>query len=90
MEQINDEIKFKEQENEFILKQRIRELDQAIERKEFLFHLKEQKWAFIEKIMVDYAREDLDLQMMLAELRYICDDVSTRHNVRNMLQEMMS
>ena len=87
LEQINDEIKFKEQENEFILKQRIRELDEAIERKEFLFQLKEQKWAAIEKIMVDYAREDLKLQRMLADLRYICDDVSTRRNVRNVLQE---
>jgi len=70
-----------------MLNARITELTEAIERKEFLFQLKEQKWAAIEKIMVDYAREDENLQRMLADLRYICDDVSTRRNVKNVLQE---
>lgn len=87
LEQINDEIKFKEKEAEIIYNQKITHLHEAIERKEFLFQLKEQKWAEIEKIMVNYARDDLHLQKMLADLRYICDDVSTRRNVRNVLQE---
>jgi DNA repair exonuclease SbcCD ATPase subunit len=87
LEQINDEIKFKEKESEMMLQQRIQELNEAIERKEFLFQLKEQKWAAIEQIMVNYAREDVKLQKMLADLRYICDDVSTRRNVKNVLQE---
>jgi hypothetical protein len=71
LEQINDEIKFKEQETELMLQERISDLNEAIERKEFLFQLKEQKWAAIEYVMVDYAREDLKLQRMLADLRYI-------------------
>jgi DNA repair exonuclease SbcCD ATPase subunit len=87
LEQINDEIKFKEQETELMLQERISDLNEAIERKEFLFQLKEQKWAAIEYVMVDYAREDLKLQRMLADLRYIWDDVSKRRNVRNVLQE---
>ena len=87
LEQINDEIKFKEKESEVILTQKIKELNEAIERKEFLFQLKEQKWTCIEKVMVDYAREDTRLQRMLADLRYIWDDVSTRRNVTNVLQE---
>ena len=87
LEQINDEIKFKEKEAEIIQNQKIEHLNEVVERKEFLFQLKEQKWAEIEKIMVDYAREDLQLQKMLADLRYICDDVSTRRNVKNVLQQ---
>ena len=87
LEQINDEIKFKEKESEVILNSKIKELNEAIERKEFLFQLKEQKWTCIEKVMVDYAREDIKLQRMLADLRYIWDDVSTRRNVKNVIQE---
>lgn len=87
LEQINDEIKFKERETEYMLSERISELEEAVERKEFLFQLKEQKWAAIENIMVDYAREDVKLQQMLADLRYIWDDVSTKRNVKNVLQE---
>jgi hypothetical protein len=87
LEQINDEIKYKEHETELMLQEKISDLSEAIERKEFLFQLKEQKWAAIEHIMVDYAREDLKLQRMLADLRYIWDDVSTRRNVKNVLQE---
>lgn len=71
LEQINDEIKFKEKESEMVLLAKIDELNETVERKEFLFQLKEQKWAAIEQIMVDYAREDLKLQEKLAELRYI-------------------
>lgn len=37
--------------------------------------------------MVNYAREDEKLQRMLADLRYIWDDVSTQRNVKNVLQE---
>ena len=40
----------------------IRELNDTLERKEFLFQLKEQKWDAIEQIMVNYAREDHKLQ----------------------------
>jgi len=68
-------------------KEKIRELNESIERKEFLFQLKEQKWSAIEEIMVNYAREDEKLQRMLADLRYIWDDVSTQRNVKNVLQE---
>ena len=62
LEQINDEIKFKDKETELMYEEHIRELNDTLERKEFLFQLKEQKWDAIEQIMVNYAREDHKLQ----------------------------
>ncbi|CAI2365098.1 unnamed protein product [Moneuplotes crassus] len=87
LEQINDEIKFKERETELMFQEQIRDMNDTLERKEFLFQLKEQKWSAIEQVMVNYAREDTKLQRMLADLRYICDDVSTTRNIKNVIQE---
>lgn len=75
-EQINDDLKVKEKENECQWHERILELIQKLERKEYIMQTKEKKWHEVEKIMVEYARADMDLREKLAELRYICDDTS--------------
>ena len=51
----------KEAETNRILNEKIKELKELLERKETMFQSKEKKWAEVEKILVQYARKDLDL-----------------------------
>lgn len=53
------------------LREQIRELKDNLEYKETFMQTKEKKWSDVEKIFVEYAKEDEDLQNKLDELNYI-------------------
>ena len=50
------------------------ELQDKLERKEYLMQLKEQKWAQLEKVLVPYVRKDPELRQRLTEIKYLVDD----------------
>lgn len=53
------------------LREQIRDLKDNLEYKETFMQTKEKKWSDVEKIFVEYAREDVNLQKKLDELNYI-------------------
>ncbi len=61
LEQINNEVWLKEAESNRLHEETIRDLRENLERKETMFQTKEKKWAEVEKILVTYARKDMDL-----------------------------
>ena len=62
LEQINNEVELKEEETVRLSSEKINELRESLERKETMFQSKEKKWAEVERILVTYARKDLDLR----------------------------
>lgn len=48
---------------------------------------KESKWFEVEKLMVEYAREDLELRKKLCEVKFLCDDSSTGRGINNVIME---
>ena len=77
----------KEAETSRILNEKISELKEILERKETLFQSKEKKWAEVEKIVVVYARKDLELREKLTDIKYICDDPSSKRKITTVINE---
>lgn len=77
----------KEAETNRILNEKITELKEILERKETLFQSKEKKWAEVEKIVVVYARKDLELREKLTDIKYICDDPSSKRKITTVINE---
>jgi hypothetical protein len=87
LEQINNEVTLKEQETGRICNEKIKELRELLERKETMFQAKEKKWADVEKILVTYARKDMELRQKLTDIKYICDDPSSKRQITTVLNE---
>lgn len=87
LEQINNEVMLKEAETNRILNEKIQELRELLERKETMFQAKEKKWAEVERILVTYARKDLDLRQKLTDIKYICDDPSSKRRITTIVNE---
>lgn len=71
------------------LREQIRELKDNLEYKETFMQTKEKKWSDVEKIFVEYAKEDEDLQNKLDELNYIWDICSTARKIGSVVEENM-
>lgn len=83
---INDiEKDHKEREKE--LTERVEEIKVKLERTENMFQNKEKKWGELERIVVNYARKDLDLRNKLSEIKYICDDPSSKRRITTVVEE---
>jgi len=52
-----------------------------------MFQSKEKKWAEVEKILVTYARKDLDLRQKLTDIKYICDDPSSKRKISTVVKQ---
>lgn len=87
LEQINYEISSKENEVWLDYEQRIQDLTNKLEWKEYMIQQKEAKWFEVEKLMVEYARDDLELWKKLCEVKYLCDDSSTGWGINNVIVE---
>ena len=48
---------------------------------------KEKKWCELERIVVGYARKDLELRYKLSEIKYICDDPSSKRRITTVIEE---
>lgn len=48
---------------------------------------KEQKWFEVEKLMVEYARDDMLLRKKLCEAKYLCDDSTTGRGINNVIAQ---
>ena len=52
-----------------------------------MFQAKEKKWIEVEWIVVTYARKDLDLREKLTNIKYICDDPSSKRKITTVIEE---
>lgn len=52
-----------------------------------MFQAKEKKWIEVERIVVTYARKDLDLREKLTNIKYICDDPSSKRKITTVIEE---
>jgi len=82
---IDNEVTHKEKERELI--ERAEEIKVKLERTENMFQNKEKKWGELERIIVNYARKDQDLRNKLSEIKYICDDPSSKRRITTVVEE---
>mmetsp|Transcript_16922 Transcript_16922/g.14849 ORF Transcript_16922/g.14849 Transcript_16922/m.14849 type:complete len:114 (+) Transcript_16922:166-507(+) len=78
---------FNHQEREKELKERQEEIKVKLERTENMFQNKEKKWGELERIVVNYARKDVQLRNKLSEIKYICDDPSSKRRITTVVEE---
>lgn len=71
------------------LREKIRELKDNLEYKETFLQTKEKKWSDVEKIFVEYARNDVNLQKKLNKLNYICDECTSVRKISTVIEENM-
>lgn len=66
---------------------RIRDIIEQLDRKEYVMQVKESKWGEIEKIMAIYTKSDVILREQLQELKYLCDDTSSGRGISSVVKE---
>ena len=69
LKKLIEEEKFERDYKVSFLREQIRGLKESLENKETFLQTKEKKWSDVEKIFVEYAKTDLDLQKKLNELK---------------------
>lgn len=67
--------------------ERSEEIKVKLERTENMFQSKEKKWSELERIVVTYARKDHELRKKLTEIKYICDDPSSKRRITTVVEE---
>ena len=87
LKKINIEMEIREKEREKELNERVEEIKVKLERTENMFQSKEKKWGELERIVVGYARKDHDLRKKLSEIKYICDDPSSKRRITTVVEE---
>lgn len=85
--QINDELQCEKGDAQLDLEEKVDELKEQLEHKEYLLQSKEKKWADFEKVIVEYARADHDLRKKLDDIGYICDDPSSKRKISTVIHE---
>mmetsp|Transcript_19203 Transcript_19203/g.18862 ORF Transcript_19203/g.18862 Transcript_19203/m.18862 type:complete len:246 (+) Transcript_19203:44-781(+) len=75
------------EEKEREMTERAEEIKVKLERTENMFQNKEKKWSELERIVVNYARKDLHLRNKLSEIKYICDDPSSKRRITTVVEE---
>eukprot|EP00343_Euplotes_focardii_P006083 CAMPEP_0205815838 /NCGR_PEP_ID=MMETSP0205-20121125/21796_1 /ASSEMBLY_ACC=CAM_ASM_000278 /TAXON_ID=36767 /ORGANISM="Euplotes focardii, Strain TN1" /LENGTH=196 /DNA_ID=CAMNT_0053102925 /DNA_START=127 /DNA_END=717 /DNA_ORIENTATION=- len=68
-------------------KQEVTRLKLDLEVKEHDLQYKENKWAELDKIIVNYARDDEKLQEELGNIHYLCDDYTTERKITTVVSE---
>jgi hypothetical protein len=86
-EQLTKNLEREEAEIVFEFKNKIADLTDELDRKEFFLQAKEKKWSDLEKIVVEYARNDNRLRDKLDEIKYICDDPSSKRKISTVFYE---
>lgn len=76
-----------QEDKEKELRERIEEVKVKLERTENMLQNKEKKWSELERIVVTYARKDHDLRKKLTEIKYICDDPSSKRRITTVVEE---
>lgn len=79
------ELRHEEKLKEII--ERSEEIRIKFERTENMFQSKEKKWSELERIVVQYARKDHELRHKLTEIKYICDDPSSKRRITTVVEE---
>ena len=87
LEQIKNFHQAAAEEVEAQWEERVSDVVEQLDRKEYVMQVKENKWNEIEKIMTIYSKNDYILREKLAELRYLCDDTSAWRGISSVVKE---